>query len=60
MTTSNVFSDECCTGNCNQGRNCPFRSEDHTDEMLAWLLPFAITVLSVSVISACAYFGWLR
>jgi hypothetical protein len=46
----------CNRPDCEDSGQC----QDHADEMLAWLLPFAITVLSVSVISACAYFGWLR
>lgn len=29
-------------------------------EFLAWLLPFAVTMIVVGVIRVCTYFGWLQ
>jgi hypothetical protein len=47
-----------CNGACNQGRDCP--AEDHSELMMAWLLPFAMVVIAVFVLWACKEFGWLQ
>lgn len=35
-------------------------TDPHEGEFLAWLLPLAMTFLSVAVIWACKHFGWLQ